>query len=113
MVSLKGAVHAKHDEPLEPTGAPIAPPDTVRAGTEEWWVEAGAAFAKDAVEAYVPSPESDKLRVSLAPFEGPLGLLLHLLDKHALDVFDIPIAQITKEYLAAIDDMRALDLDVA
>ena len=86
---------------------------TVRAGNDDWWIEAKGDIDESAIKDYVPSPESDRLRVSIPRFEGPLDLLLHLLEKHAVDVFDIPIAKITKEYLAVIDDMRALDLDVA
>ncbi|OGQ10090.1 MAG: hypothetical protein A2138_16050 [Deltaproteobacteria bacterium RBG_16_71_12] len=61
----------------------------------------------------MPGPESDALRVEVAPFEGPLDLLLHLIEKHALDVFDIPIKVIVAAYMKALDDMRELNLDVA
>lgn len=52
-------------------------------------------------------------RVNLAMFEGPLDLLLYLIKKHELDIWDIPIARITHEYLSAIEHMHALNLDVA
>ncbi len=52
-------------------------------------------------------------RVRLDIFEGPLDLLLHLVKKHELDIFDIPIAFIAEEYLKYIDLMRSLNLDVA
>jgi len=51
--------------------------------------------------------------VKLEVFEGPLDLLLHLVRKHELDVFDIPIAFITARYLEYLDMMKALNLDVA
>jgi segregation and condensation protein A len=85
----------------------------IRAGTDGFFVEARGNFAESDVEGYMPSPESDRLRVKVSPFEGPLDLLLHLIEKHALDVFDIQIRTITEEYLKVVDDMRALDLDVA
>jgi segregation and condensation protein A len=47
------------------------------------------------------------------PFEGPLDLLLHLVKEHQLDLLDIPIARITESYLATIEAMRELDIDIA
>ncbi len=47
------------------------------------------------------------------PFEGPLDLLLHLVHEHQVDVFDIPIARITESYLAALEALRELDIDLA
>lgn len=51
--------------------------------------------------------------VKLSAFEGPLDLLLHLIDKDQINIYDIPIAQITAQYLAYIDQMHDLDMDVA
>lgn len=51
--------------------------------------------------------------VSLPTFEGPLDLLLHLIQKHELDVLDIPISFVTTKYLEYLSVMRALNLDVA
>src|SRR2546423_6068717 len=90
---------------------------TIKAGTEEMYVEARGSFAEGDVKDYVPSPESDQLRVSLTQFEGPLDLLLHLIEKHALQVFDIPIKIVVAEYMKALDqlqnDLRELSLDIA
>ncbi|HTP26146.1 MAG TPA: segregation/condensation protein A [Anaeromyxobacteraceae bacterium] len=47
------------------------------------------------------------------PFEGPLDLLLHLVKEHEIDLFDIPIAKITEGYLATLEAMRELDIDIA
>jgi segregation and condensation protein A len=47
------------------------------------------------------------------PFEGPLDLLLHLVQEHQVDLFDIPIARITEAYLATLQAMRELDIDIA
>ncbi|HNI60335.1 MAG TPA: segregation/condensation protein A, partial [Pseudomonadota bacterium] len=49
----------------------------------------------------------------LPEFEGPLDLLLHLVRKHELDVFHIPISFITARYLEMIERMRALNVDIA
>ncbi|MGE5246935.1 MAG: segregation and condensation protein A, partial [Verrucomicrobiota bacterium] len=46
-------------------------------------------------------------------FEGPLDLLLHLVREQKLDIENIPIARITEQYLAYLDVMHALNLDVA
>jgi segregation and condensation protein A len=51
--------------------------------------------------------------VRLDFFEGPLDLLLHLIQKNEVSITDIPIAIITRQYLEAIDYMESLDLDVA
>ena len=46
-------------------------------------------------------------------FEGPLDLLLHLIRKNELDIFDIPIATITDQYLEYLDMMKALNITLA
>jgi segregation and condensation protein A len=51
--------------------------------------------------------------VRLANFEGPLDLLLHLIRKHEVDIYDIPIVLVTRQYLDYIDLMQELNLDVA
>ena len=51
--------------------------------------------------------------VHLDKFEGPLDLLLHLIKRHELNIYDIPITLITKQYLEYIDLMQELNLDVA
>jgi segregation and condensation protein A len=56
---------------------------------------------------------ADAMPVQLANFEGPLDLLLHLIRKHEVNIYDIPIALITQQYLDAIALMQELNLDVA
>ena len=51
--------------------------------------------------------------VALAAFEGPLDLLLHLIRQHRVDIADIPILQITDQYLAYLRAMEAMNLNVA
>jgi segregation and condensation protein A len=51
--------------------------------------------------------------VRLENFEGPLDLLLHLIKKHEVNIYDIPIALITHQYLEYIDLMQEMNLDVA
>lgn len=57
--------------------------------------------------------EPDPLVVSLDQFQGPLDLLLHLIRKQDIDIFDIPIARITRQFLDAIGEMGRLELDRA
>lgn len=52
-------------------------------------------------------------RVQLEIFEGPLDLLLHLIKKNEVSVADIPVATITEQYLATLELMQSLNLDLA
>jgi len=55
----------------------------------------------------------DAYKVKLDSFEGPLDLLIHLIRKNEVNVYDIPIALITEQYLSYIELMQELNLDVA
>jgi len=55
----------------------------------------------------------DAYKVKLDSFEGPLDLLIHLIRKNEVNVYDIPIALITEQYLSFITLMQELNLDVA
>ena len=55
----------------------------------------------------------DDYRVKLDLFEGPLDLLLFLIRKNELDIYDIPIAVITEQYLGYLDIMKSLNVDLA
>jgi segregation and condensation protein A len=55
----------------------------------------------------------DSYRVKLEIFEGPLDLLLYLIKKDEIDIYDIPIARITEQYLGYLDLMQELDISVA
>lgn len=57
-------------------------------------------------------PDSD-YRIKLQIFEGPLDLLLFLIRKNELDIYDIPIESVTRQYIEALHAMQQLDLDVA
>ena len=58
-------------------------------------------------------PDSEDYEVKLKVFEGPLDLLLHLIRKNEVDIFDIPIRTITQQYLDYLDMMKALNISVA
>jgi segregation and condensation protein A len=55
----------------------------------------------------------DAYKVKLESFEGPLDLLLHLIRKNEVNIYDIPIALITEQYLGYIELMQEMNLDVA
>ena len=50
--------------------------------------------------------------VKLEVFEGPLDLLLHLIDKNKIDIYDIPIVEITNQYMEYIRNMQKEDLNI-
>lgn len=52
------------------------------------------------------------ISVKLEAFDGPLDLLLHLIEKNKIDIFDIPIVEITKQYMDIISAMETKDMDV-
>ncbi|NBJ71575.1 MULTISPECIES: segregation/condensation protein A [Clostridia] len=52
-------------------------------------------------------------QVKLDAFEGPLDLLLHLINQYEIDIYDIPVAQITEQYMHYIHTMKRLELNIA
>ncbi len=86
---------------------------TVELGSPVARIRARGRFCdKDAMD-FVPTPESLHLYIDTPNYDGPLDLLLHLIRKHSMDIFDIPIVTITKKYLEALDEMQSLNLDIA
>ncbi len=59
---------------------------------------------------YIPP---DALEVYLEAFEGPLDLLLYLIRKHNLDILDIPMAQLTSQYMEYVEKMKVIKLELA
>jgi segregation and condensation protein A len=59
---------------------------------------------------YIPP---DALEVYLEAFEGPLDLLLYLIRKHNLDILDIPMADLTRQYMDYVEKMRSAKLELA
>jgi len=56
---------------------------------------------------------TDSIDIKIEQFEGPLDLLLYLIRKNEIDIYDIPIVQITQEYFDIIEQMQELKIDVA
>lgn len=52
------------------------------------------------------------ISVKLDVFDGPLDLLLHLIEKNKIDIFDIPIVSITEQYMEIISQMKKRDMDI-
>ncbi len=70
----------------------------------------GEAISAPPEDLYIPP---DALEVFLETFEGPLDLLLYLIRRQNLDILDIPIAEITKQYMEYVEVMRHINLDLA
>ena len=98
---LSQAPAAEHHAPIEPPPAQSEMPFAVVEG------EPVTQMPKDL---YIPP---DALQVFLEAFEGPLDLLLYLIRRQNLDILDIPIAEITRQYMSYIDVMRGMQLELA
>jgi len=70
----------------------------------------GEALTELPKDLYIPP---DALEVFLEAFEGPLDLLLYLIRRQNLDILDIPIAEVTRQYMAYVDLMKELRLELA
>lgn len=57
--------------------------------------------------------EEQSYQVHLDNFDGPLDLLLHLIEKNKMDIYNIPIAAITEQYMHYLEDARQMDLEIA
>lgn len=83
------------EENEKPPEAPAKPPEPVIPAEME------STLPKDVPKIHLPI------------FEGPLDLVLYLIRKEKVDIYDIPIAPITREYMAYLDVMKELSLDLA
>ena len=90
---------------------PPSGPDTSAPGPLDLSVESPAARDRDGGP--LVRPARPGVTFKLPRFEGPLDLLLHLIKRDEVDIQDIPIAHITRQYLQYLELMRMLDLDVA
>jgi segregation and condensation protein A len=70
----------------------------------------GEPMTEMPADLYIP-PEA--LSVFLEAFEGPLDLLLYLIRKHSLDILDIPMAELTRQYMQYVEMMRTTQLELA
>ena len=70
----------------------------------------GEDFGELPQDLYIPP---DALEVFLETFEGPLDLLLYLIRKHNLDILDIPMLELTRQYMVYVEKMKAIKLELA
>jgi segregation and condensation protein A len=92
----KGEATPSDEPPADSTAEPAGEPERVT--------------IPEGVESVLPD---DAPRIHLPQFDGPLDLVLYLIRREKIDVHDIPIAPITRQYMAYLDLMRELNLDVA
>src|SRR5271163_2874590 len=77
-------------------------------------VVAGASPARTGKDASKKEDSDSAFAVAVGDvYEGPLDLLLDLIRKQDIDIYDIPIARITEQYLAYVEKIRELDVNVA
>jgi len=77
------------------------------------WVRTVLSKGNALHDAIEYSEDSSMYRVKLTDFEGPLDLLLFFIKRDELDIYNIPISRITKEFLDSIHLMQSLDLEIA
>jgi len=70
----------------------------------------GEALTEMPLDLYIPP---DALEVILEAFEGPLDLLLYLIRKQNIDILDIPVAEITRQYMGYVELMKSVRLELA
>jgi segregation and condensation protein A len=94
-----------------PPPAALAPPVEVHEQAEmPFAVVEGEPLTEMPRDLYIPP---DALQVFLEAFEGPLDLLLYLIRRQNLDILDIPLAEITRQYMQYIEVMQELQLELA
>jgi len=92
---------------------PVPDPLASQAGAQQelqFAMVYGQALTELPVDLYIPP---DALEVFLEAFEGPLDLLLYLIRKQNIDVLDIPVAEITRQYMGYVELMQSVRLELA
>ena len=90
--------------------APISPPAPVAPEQLRLALVYGKAFTELPQDLYIPP---DALEVFLEAFEGPLDLLLYLIRRQNVDILDIPVAEITRQYMGYVELMKNVHLELA
>lgn len=99
----------ENDKPAEAPALPDSP-EAPRPAEEAAPADEGRVTVPEGMESVLPE---DAPRILLPLFEGPLDLLLYLIKREKIDVNDIPIAPITRQYMEYLEVMQELNLDVA
>src|ERR1700759_3878841 len=96
---------------VQNTALPVPPGETAPAqGEMPFAVVEGQPIIEMPRDLYIP-PQA--LEVFLEAFEGPLDMLLYLIRRQNLDILDIPIAEITRQYMEYIELMKEVQLELA
>lgn len=104
-------IQAETDATQEAPAAPAADADaSPRQEEMPFALVYGKAFTKLPEDLYIPP---DALEVFLEAFEGPLDLLLYLIRRQNLDILDIPVAEITRQYMQYVEMMRSMNMELA
>lgn len=92
--------------------SPVDPSDSQAGAQQElpFALVYGKAVTELPLDLYIPP---DALEVFLEAFEGPLDLLLYLIRKQNIDVLDIPVAEITRQYMGYVELMQSVRLELA
>ena len=109
MSAADEASAARQDDAIAAPAGADSTPDTVD-GVAAFARLYGEPLFKLPQDLYIPP---DALEVILEAFEGPLDLLLYLIRRQNLDILDIPIAEITRQYIDYIDLMQNMKLELA
>lgn len=100
-------------EPEVEDEANVADEANVEGDTEEGGVKAGVGVEAELDAEAPPVAKEDALNFTLDVFEGPLDLLLYLIKRDEVDIYDIPIVNITEQYMEVLKMMQILDLNIA
>jgi segregation and condensation protein A len=111
------ALTEQNDNPMaasETTGAPVEAAPPLVLVTQPHPEDKAAARAAATQKKRDESAEESPFSVSVGlVYDGPLDLLLDLIRKQDIDIYDIPIAKITAQFLAYVNQLKATDVDVA
>jgi segregation and condensation protein A len=112
---MSGTRDDERDPVTVPTGASTSEDAAGAALETAAPVEPGVPASREgaSMPEGLSSPARAAIRVQLPAFDGPLDLLLHLIQQNEIEITDIPISKITRQYLETLDLMRELDLEVA
>src|SRR2546426_12016276 len=106
-VSASAGGHDQHPSEASPLAAPPA------RGTANKQTPSSTLKVAGAKPEIYPDQDTDDLQIVLGEFEGPLDLLLHLIRQEQINIYDIPIARITDQYLRYLQAMQEMDIAVA
>lgn len=107
---MSEAQQEQNEETVEQASEQVSDQQAAAEALKPLAIVAGAAYNDAPQDLYIPP---DALEVFLEAFEGPLDLLLYLIKKQNIDILDIPIAEITRQYMEYVDLMKDLHLELA